>query len=177
MFVRVAGWGGDVAHDQLYTRLRSISAILSIPRHRAALLSTLQQLLCAVSPRHFYFIHFPSQYCVCRLPHWPTSSTTTRRPNRGHIGGGGLDPLLRYMPMMFLSRVGSALPPSSTVKSMLVTPTIALLSGLSSGTNKHEHSWAVYNCTFGRVAPIAYVPSCVSLAARQQSSDHCCVVD
>ena len=29
-----------------------------------------------------------------------------------------LDPLLRYMPMMFSSRVGSALPPSSTVKSM-----------------------------------------------------------
>ena len=28
-----------------------------------------------------------------------------------------MDPLLRYMPMMFLSRVGSALPPSSTVKS------------------------------------------------------------
>ena len=40
------------------------------------------------------------------------------RPNRGHIGGGGLDPLLRYMPVMFLSRVGSVLPPSSTVKSM-----------------------------------------------------------
>ena len=31
-----------------------------------------------------------------------------------------MDPLLRYMPMMFLSRVGSALPPSSTVKSMHV---------------------------------------------------------
>ena len=29
-----------------------------------------------------------------------------------------MGPPLRYMPLMFLSRVGSALPPSSTVKSM-----------------------------------------------------------
>ena len=52
---------------------------------------------------------------------WPTGPhpplRLARRPNRGHIGGGGWT-LLRYMPMMFLSRVGSALPPSSTVKSM-----------------------------------------------------------
>ena len=48
-------------------------------------------------------------------PHPPLR--LARRPNRGHIGGGGLDPLLRYVPVMFLSRVGSALPPSSTVKS------------------------------------------------------------
>ena len=45
-------------------------------------------------------------------PHPPPR--LARRPNRGHIGGA----LLRYMPMMFLSRVGSVLPPSSTVKSM-----------------------------------------------------------
>ena len=50
---------------------------------------------------------------VCpTCPHPPLR--LARRPNRGHMGG----PLLRYMPMMFLSRVGSALPPSSTVKSM-----------------------------------------------------------
>ena len=29
-----------------------------------------------------------------------------RRPNRGHIGGGGLDPLLRYMPMIFFISSG-----------------------------------------------------------------------
>ena len=29
-----------------------------------------------------------------------------RRPNRGHIGGGGLDPLLRYVPMMFFIASG-----------------------------------------------------------------------
>ena len=66
----------------------------------------------------FLFIFFPSHFVSVspcptgRCPPLPLA----RRPNRGHIGGGGgLDPLLRYMPKMFLSRVGSALPPSSTV--------------------------------------------------------------
>ena len=59
-------------------------------------------------------------------PHPPLR--LARRPNRGQKGGGGLDPRLRYMPVMFLSRVGSALPPSSIVKSMHQGTTCTSLS-------------------------------------------------
>ena len=60
----------------------------------------------------YYFLPIVVSVVCLTGPHPPLR--LARRPNRGHIGGA----LLRYMPMMFLSRVGSALPPSSTVKSM-----------------------------------------------------------
>ena len=45
--------------------------------------------------RHFFFLAHILHY-----------DYIARRPNRGHIGGGGLHPLLRYMPMMFFIASG-----------------------------------------------------------------------
>ena len=52
----------------------------------------------------FFLPLFVSVVCLTG-PHPPLR--LARRPNRGHIRRGGVDPLLLYMPMMFLSRVGS----------------------------------------------------------------------
>ena len=63
-----------------------------------------------------YSLSHSSHYCFCRLPfmYGPTILAPTlpydyiaRRPNRGRIGGGG-----------WTSSCGTALPPSSTLKSM-----------------------------------------------------------
>ena len=86
------------------------------------------------TPRDF-FVVFSLPIIVSVV--WPTGPhpplLRARRPHRGHIGGGGLDPLLRYMPnMMFLSRVGSALPPSNTNRcweSLQTTPPTPYLPG------------------------------------------------
>ena len=49
-------------------------------------------------------------------PHWPPPPLA-RRPNRGHVGVGGWAPSCGTCLWFFLSRMGSALPPSSTTKS------------------------------------------------------------
>ena len=70
--------------------LGSILVVVSRPNHRAFFSFFPIPLLFLSSAPLVHILHY---------------GYTARRPNRR----GGLDPLLRYMPMMILSRVGSAL--------------------------------------------------------------------
>ena len=88
---------------------------------------------------NFFFL-FPLLFLSAPL--WPTFSTTTiaRRPNRGHIGGvrAGPPPAVHAYNLMFLSRVGSALPPSSTVKSICCLSPMLLLTSRSQRHDKQQ---------------------------------------
>ena len=86
---------------------------------------------------------FLFDFLIFHVKQWQgCTSAPTNRPCRY---GGGLDPLLRYMPEMFLSRVGSALPPSSTVKSMhprhyLLTKSEEIASNFSRNESEKKYS-------------------------------------
>ena len=57
-----------------------------------------------MSQVHTIFFCLPI-FVFCRLPRWPPSSATTdRRPQPGshRRGGGGLEPLLQHMPVLYV---------------------------------------------------------------------------
>ena len=55
---------------------------------------------------HDFFFFFSSHYCFCRLPHWPTSSTTTSLTTpTGVTQEGGVGPPPAVHAYDFLSRV------------------------------------------------------------------------